>query len=79
MEQMIREEVSADDFAFLKKFVSAKDSRINSAALLEFLNVYDLIGYAAIPTLPLELAVIKLTNSPASPAGRQPPTANCQH
>ncbi|HBV01570.1 MAG TPA: DNA polymerase III subunit gamma/tau [Candidatus Taylorbacteria bacterium] len=60
MEKAIKEEVSVEDFEFLKKTASAKDSRINSTALLEFLNVYDLIGYAALPELPLELAVIKL-------------------
>jgi DNA polymerase-3 subunit gamma/tau len=60
MERVIQEEVSPEDFAFLKKLSSARDSRINSALLLEFLNAYDLIGYAALPHLPLELAVIKL-------------------
>jgi len=61
MEKSIREEVSAEDFEFLRKLAAAKDSRITSAVLLEFLNVYDLIGYAALPQLPLELAVIRLT------------------
>lgn len=60
MAKGIAEEVSPEDFAFLKQIASAKDSRINSAVLLEFLNAYDLIGYAALPELPLELAVIKL-------------------
>lgn len=60
MEKEIQDEISAEDLAFLKKSASAKDSRITSAVLLEFLNVYDLIGYAALPQLPLELAVIKL-------------------
>ena len=61
MEKGIQDEVSAEDFAFLKRIAGEKESRINSALLLEFLNVYDLIGYAALPQLPLELAVIKLT------------------
>ena len=61
MEKGIAEEVSAEDFAFLKQTALNPESRINSAALLEFLEVYDLIGYAALPQLPLELAVIKLT------------------
>ena len=60
MEKGIQGEVSAEDFEFLKKLASAKESRITSAVLLEFLNVYDLIGYSALPQLPLELAVIKL-------------------
>ncbi|MDO8594130.1 MAG: DNA polymerase III subunit gamma/tau [bacterium] len=61
MEKGIRDEVSPEDFEFLKKIAGSKESRITSAVLLEFLNVYDLIGYAALPHLPLELAVIKLT------------------
>lgn len=60
MEAGIREEVSAEDLEFLKGLAMSKESRITSAVLLEFLNVYDLIGYAALPQLPLELAVIKL-------------------
>ncbi|KKW11303.1 MAG: polymerase III, subunit gamma and tau protein [Parcubacteria group bacterium GW2011_GWA2_49_9] len=60
MEKGIQGEVSSEDFEFLKKLASAKESRITSAVLLEFLNVYDLIGYSALPQLPLELAVIKL-------------------
>lgn len=63
MEQGIREEVSAEDFEFLKKLASNRESRITSSVLLEFLSVYDLIGYAALPQLPLELAVIKLANN----------------
>ena len=62
MEKGIQDEVSAEDFEFLKRHALAKDSRITSAVLLEFLNVYDLIGYSALPQLPLELAVIKLTS-----------------
>ncbi len=69
MADTIVAEVSSEEFAFLKNLASAADSRINSALLLEFLNVFDLIGYAAIPQLPLELAVIKLTNN-------QQPTTN---
>jgi len=60
MEAAIKEEVSTEDFEFLKKLAGEKESRITSAVLLEFLNVYDLIGVAVLPQLPLELAVIKL-------------------
>ncbi len=63
MEKKIEEEVTAEDFAFLKKLALAEKSNINSALLLEFLNVYDLIGYAALPELPLELAVLRLCTS----------------
>lgn len=63
MEKGIREETSAEDFEFLKMSASSKESRITSALLLEFLQVYNLIGYSALPHLPLELAVIKLTHN----------------
>lgn len=61
MEKEIKEEVSTEDFAFLKKLATDKNSQINSNALLEFLIAHDRIGFATVPQLPLELAVIKLT------------------
>ncbi|TSC58638.1 MAG: DNA polymerase III, subunit gamma and tau [Parcubacteria group bacterium Greene0416_79] len=65
MEAGIREEVSQEDFAFLKQAAENKESRITSRALLEFLTAYDLINVAALPQLPLELAVMALTaNTP---------------
>lgn len=63
MEAGIKEEVSTEDFEFLIKLASNKESPITSATLLEFLNVYDLIGFASLPQLPLELAVIKLASA----------------
>lgn len=62
MKEGIKEEVSEEDFAFLKKKAEESVTRINSAALLELLTAYDLIGFSALPELPLELAIIKLTN-----------------
>lgn len=62
MEKGIKEEVSAEDFEFLNARATSPESRITSAALLEFLSVYDLIGRATLPHLPIELAVIKLTD-----------------
>lgn len=63
MEPRIRNEISLEDFEFLKKLASNKESRITSAVLLEFLTMYDLISYADIPHMPLELAVIKLAGN----------------
>lgn len=57
----IQSEVSEEDFAFLERIAKNKESRITSAVLLEFLSAYDLISFAALPALPLELAVLKLT------------------
>jgi DNA polymerase III subunit gamma/tau len=60
MEADIKDSVSKEDFAFLQKLTASKESRINSATLLELLTAYDLVGRAAVPELPLELAVVKL-------------------
>ena len=57
----IETEVSGEEFALLKQCAGNYESRINSAVLLEFLNAFDLIGIASLPQLPLELAVIKVT------------------
>ncbi len=62
LEGKIKEETTEEDFEFLKSLASAKDGKINSATLLEFLNVYDLLGKSYIEELPLELALIKLTS-----------------
>ena len=63
LEPKVRDEVSPEDFALLKKLATARESRITSAVLLEFLTMHDLIPYTDIPQLPLELAVIKLASS----------------
>lgn len=61
MKKEIEGEVSPDDFAFLQKMAEMSDSRITSAVLLEFLNVFDLVGHSVLTHLPLELAMIRLT------------------
>lgn len=63
MEPGIRNEVNLEDFEFLKRLATNKESRITSAVLLEFLTMYNLISYTDIPHIPLELAVIKLAGS----------------
>jgi len=60
MEKEISDEVSAEDFTFLKKLAEAKDSAISSALLSELLSSYDAVGRAYIPALPIELSLIKL-------------------
>jgi len=60
MEKSIENEVSEDDFTFLKAIAMDKEVKINSETLLEFLNAYDLISFSAVPELPLELAIIKI-------------------
>lgn len=60
MKTMIAEEVSEEDFNFLQKIASGKESKISSPTILEFLKAEEFLGAAAAPTLPLELAIIKL-------------------
>ena len=57
----ISEEMTPEEFAFLEQCATHKESRINSALLLEFLDAFDLMRTALLPELPLELAVIRLT------------------
>jgi len=61
MEKGIKEELSPDDFALLKKIAEHKEGAVNSAALLELLTAYDNLSFYVIPELPLELALIKLS------------------
>jgi len=70
MEKGIEEEFSGEDFEFLKDLSIQKQSNINSQTLKELLFVYDEMRFSAIPELPLELAIIKLTNN------QQPTTDN---
>lgn len=60
MKVTIAEEVSEKDFAFLQKIASGKESRISATTVLEFLKTEEFLGAAAVPSLPLELAIIKL-------------------
>jgi DNA polymerase-3 subunit gamma/tau len=52
-------ECGADEFAVLEKF--AKEKGISHATMLAFLTAADRIRYAPIPALPLELAVLELS------------------
>jgi len=56
----IEKELRKEDFDFLKNLSTKKESKVNSQALLEFLNAYDAIGSSYVPQLPLELALIKI-------------------
>jgi DNA polymerase-3 subunit gamma/tau len=54
-------------FESLTAMAIQKNSGISSKAVLELLNAYDLLGFAALPTLPIELAVIKIISNDQSP------------
>lgn len=60
MESTIAEEYSPDDVALLRTLATNKNMRINSHTLLEFLRTSELIGNAVVPTLPIELAIIRV-------------------
>ncbi|MEK7145491.1 MAG: DNA polymerase III subunit gamma/tau [Patescibacteria group bacterium] len=60
MKATIAEEVSDGDFSFLQEIAGGKDSKISSVTILEFLKSEEFLGAAAVPSLPLELAIIKL-------------------
>ena len=60
MKKEIFEEVSAEDFSFLKKLAEAGDSSISSALLSELLGSYDAVGRSYIPALPIELALVRI-------------------
>ncbi len=61
LEPVLKGDFSEEDFAFLQELAKNKDANINSEVLKEFLECYTKIGNSCLPHLPLELAVIKLT------------------
>src|SRR3989344_3594009 len=60
MEKEFTEEFTPDDLAFLKALAGSAEKKINSHVLLEFLEVSRSIGFSAIPSLPIELALIRV-------------------
>lgn len=59
-EAALADEFTPEDLGILKEFAVEKDKRINSRVLGEFLSAVDDLGYGAIPSLPLELALIRI-------------------
>jgi len=60
LDEEIEKELRKEDFEFLKKLSEVKESKANSASLLELLEAYDKINHSYIPELPLELALVKI-------------------
>ncbi len=60
LKEMIGNELSAEDFAFVSARAGDPNSRISEETLIEFLDAYEKTARAYIPELPLELAFIKL-------------------
>jgi hypothetical protein len=59
MEAVISEEFSPDDVALIRSFAGSKEKRLNSHTLLEFLRTGELSKAAIVPTLPIEIAIIR--------------------
>lgn len=55
----ISEDYSPDDIDFIRSLAQSPERKINSHTLLAFLGSSEYAGAAAIPTLPVELAVIR--------------------
>lgn len=62
-EKKFEDAFSEDDLKFLKDLVGDKEVSINSEVLLELLKAYDVIGRSTIPQLPLELALLNVTEA----------------
>ena len=63
---VVKEQFGDDDVSFLEELSTRKGSNINAATLKVLLEAYAKLGVAHIPTLPIELALIDLSNSQAS-------------
>jgi DNA polymerase III gamma/tau subunit len=62
MEKVAREQFSEAEFTFLKKCAGdTAGTKINSKVVLELLAALEQTGSSPIPSLPLELAVLRLT------------------
>lgn len=61
MKEEIKEELSDEDFKLAEKLAKDKDMSISSNTLKVLLDAYATMAYAAIPHLPLELAVMDIT------------------
>ena len=60
-EKKMKDQFSEQDMEFMKKLAENKEALINSEVLLELLKAYDQIGRSSIPQLPLELALVNVS------------------
>ncbi len=60
MRAVLEEEYTEADFETLEKISKNPKSLINSAALLAFIEAAEMVAYAAVPSLPLEVAIVRL-------------------
>lgn len=62
-ESVLKDEFTPDDLTFLRTLAASEKKRINSHVLSQFLTASRDIGYSAIASLPLELALIRAMKS----------------
>lgn len=62
MESTLTDEFPPDDMALIKELAASKEKRINSHVLSEFIAASHDIGWSVITSLPLELALIRITS-----------------
>ncbi len=60
MEPALAENYPPDDMTLIREMAGSKDKRINSHVLSVFISAAEHIGWSAIPSLPLELALIRI-------------------
>ena len=60
LHKSIEEDLSKEDFELLTSYAEDKESGINSKALYHLLDTSQSLGISAIPTLPIELALIEI-------------------
>lgn len=63
MAKEFMEDMADEDKKFLTAFAKEHGANVSSATLVTLLEAYSQIDYAFIPELPLELALIKITNN----------------
>jgi DNA polymerase-3 subunit gamma/tau len=62
LDENIKEEMTDNDFAFLKGIADKNETKVNSKVLYDLLGYYDMVNKSYIPNLPLELALVRIIN-----------------
>ena len=63
MQKVVKDDFSEKDFEFIQEIAKNKDSNLNSKTLIELIDTSSQIKQSYISQLPLELVLIKLTQS----------------
>ena len=60
MKETIKSQLSGEEYKEFSSLASDKAKEINSKTILELLEAFTRLPYAAVPQLPLEIAVINI-------------------